>query len=45
MVNENMVKTEIKHNIVHVFEGLALKLNVKSREYIDIHNDTKEIVS
>ena len=45
MVNENMVKFEIKYNIVHVFKNAALKLYVKSRKYTDIHNDSKEIVS
>ena len=44
MVNENMVKSEIKH-IVYVFKDTALKLNVKSCKYIDIHNDNKETVS
>ena len=41
MVNENMVKSEIKY----VFKDTALKLNVKSRKYADINNDSKEIVS
>ena len=47
MVNENMVKSEIKHNIVHVFKDTVLKLNLKSRKdiYIYIHNDSKEIVA
>ena len=33
MVNENMVKFEIKYNIVYVFKDTALKFNVKSRKY------------
>ena len=33
MVNENMVKSEIKYKIVYVFKNIAHKLNVKSREY------------
>ena len=45
MVNENMFKSEIKYNIIYVFEGTAIKLNVKSRKYTDIHNASKEIVS
>ena len=45
MVNENIVKSAIKYNIVYVFIDTALKLNVKSRKYTDIHNDSKEIVS
>ena len=45
MVNENIVKSAIKYNIVYVFKDTAFKLNVKSRKYTDIHNDSKEIVS
>ena len=36
MVNENMVKYEIKYNIVYVFKDTTFKLNVKSCNYIDI---------
>ena len=43
--NENIVKSAIKYNIVHVFEHAALKLNVQSSKYTDIYNDSKEIVS
>ena len=45
MVNENMVKSEVKYNIVYLFKDTALKLNIKSPKYTDIHNDSKEIVS
>ena len=45
MVSENMVKSEIKYNIVYLFKDTAFKLNVKSWKYTDIHNDSKEIVS
>ena len=45
MVNENLVKSEIKCNIVYVFKDTELKLNVKFRKYTDIYNDSKEIVS
>ena len=45
IVNENIVKSAIKYNIVHVFKHTALKLNVKFSKYTDIHNDSKEIVS
>ena len=45
IVNENIVKSAIKYNISHVFKHTALKLNVKSSKYTDIHNDSKEIVS
>ena len=45
IVNENIVKSTIKYNIVHVFKHTALKLNVKSSKYTDIHNDSKEIHS
>ena len=31
MVNENMVKSEIKYNIVYVFKDTALKFNVKRK--------------
>ena len=44
MMNENMVKSEIKYNIVYVFKDTALKLKVKSREYTDIHNNSKKII-
>ena len=40
-----MVKSKIEYSIVYVFKDTALKLNVKSRKYTDIHNDGKEIVS
>ena len=43
MLNENMVKYEIKYNIGYVFKDTALKLNVKSCKYTDIHNDSKEM--
>ena len=33
MVKDNIVKSEIKYNIVNVFKDSALKLNVKSRRY------------
>ena len=33
MVKENMVKSEIKYNIVNVFKDTALKSNVKFRKY------------
>ena len=45
IVNENIVKSAIKSNIVHVFKHTALKLNGKSSKYTDIHNHTKEIVA
>ena len=45
MVNENMVKSEVKHNVVNVFKDTVLKLNVNSGKYTDIHNGSKEIVS
>ena len=45
MMNENIVKSAIKYNIVYVFKDTAFKLNVKSRKSTDIHNDSKEIVS
>ena len=38
-------KSVIKYNIVHIFKHTTLKLNVKSSEYTDLHNDSKEIVS
>ena len=34
MMNENMVKSEIKYNIVDIFKDTALKLNVKSGKYL-----------
>ena len=40
-----MVKSEITYNIVYIFEDRALRLNVKFRNYTDIRNDNKEIVS
>ena len=40
MVNENVVQSEIEYNIVCLFKDTALKLNVKSREYTDIHTIT-----
>ena len=43
IVNENIVESAIKSNIVHVFKHTALKLNGKSSKYTDIHNDSKEI--
>ena len=42
MVNENIVESAIKYNIVFVFKNTALKLSVKSRKRTDIHNDSKE---
>ena len=33
MVNESMVKSEIKYNIGYVFKDTTLKLNVNSRKY------------
>ena len=42
MVNENIVKSESKYNILYIFKDTALKLNVKCRE---IHDDKEEIVS
>ena len=33
MVNENMVKSGMKYNIVYVFKSTALKFYVKSRKY------------
>ena len=45
MVNDNMVKSEIKYNIVYVFKDRALKLNVRSGKYTDIHNESKETMS
>ena len=44
MVNENMVKSEIKYNIVYVFKDTTLKLNVVPWICI-FHNDSKETVS
>ena len=32
-LNENMVKFEIKYNLLYVFKDTPLKLNVKSRKY------------
>ena len=45
MVNGNTIEFESKYIIVYVFKYTALKLNVKSRQYTEIHNDNKEIVS
>ena len=41
MVNENIVVSEGKYNIVYLFKDTALDLNVKSRKYTEIHNDNK----
>ena len=45
IVSENIIKSAIKSNIVHVFKHTELKFNGKSSKYTDIHNDSKEIVS